>query len=132
MKVEWKERIICCLLAVILCFMGMCVETTTISSSVSYAFSENESTLQPVSYIVEEAASCTPNMLSKTNNIFVRNNTANSSNRWNSKAALVVLLAGAFLQDLFYYQNAQGREDGQLFLCRSVAVDYIHLKDSGE
>lgn len=46
------------------------------------------------------------------------------------------MVSSAFLEEeLLYrsiYQSSESKEDGQLFSCRSVIIDYIHQKDSGE
>lgn len=133
MNVEMREKMICCMLAAILFFWGISAGSTAMNSSFSrlanLTGTTNE-TLCSVKYITEETSVCTPAMLSKSIQM-IRGNSARTMIRWQDRTVLL-FLAGVFLQYLFYYQSAESKEDGQLFLCRSVIVDYIHLKDSGE
>lgn len=123
-----KQRIICCIIATILLFMGMCVETSATDSSFLCAKTSSKAVIRSASYIADEAETCTTDMLSRVNSS-VRSNASSTTARWQSRVILGVLFVGASLQYLLYYQSAECKEDGQLFLCRSVAVDYIHQKD---
>lgn len=129
--VKEKERIICCVIAVILFFMGMCVETSTIESSFSDASNATTSTIRSASFIADEEESCTTDMLGKGTST-LRLNVGNYAGKGQSKAVFIFLIVGAILQYLLYYQRAEGRDENQFVLCRSVAVDYIHQKDGGK
>ena len=124
-----NEKIICCFLAIIMFFMGMCLETTKADSSFSCAaISLSDATISSVDYITDDVETCTLDMLNKST-VSVRGNMANAMNKWQSRAVLIFFIAGISLQYLFYYQSAECKEDGQLLLCRSVAINYIHQKD---
>lgn len=129
--VKEKQRIICFITAIILFFMGMYVESSTINSSFLHASNEAASTIRSASYIAEEVESCTTDMLGKGTSS-LRINVGTHTNRGQSKAIFIFFIVGAILQDLLYYQGTEGRDEKQLVLRRSVAVDYIHQKDGGK
>ena len=127
------EKIICCVLAMILFFLGISVEVK--NADASFLHSENaaystRATISSTNHMEEETV-CTLNMLINGSEV-LRSNMSNSMVRGSYQTCLSFFIVGAFLQYLFYYQSAESKEDGQLFLCRTVVVDYIHLKDSGE
>lgn len=124
---------LCCFLAVILLFLGMSVEVKNTNSSFlcsKTVIGGSRVTISMTDYMEEEPL-CTLNMLTNGSEIF-RSNISNSMVRGSHRARLLFFIVGSFLQYLFFYQSAESKEDGQLFLCRTVVVDYIHLKDSGE
>ena len=126
---KMKEKIICCILAGIMFFMGMCLDTVEADSSFSCSTKGiSDATISSVDYIVDDVETCTPDMLNKST-ISIRGNAANAVNKWQSRAVLLFFIAGISLQYLFYYQSSECKEDGQLLLCRSVAINYIHQKD---
>ena len=134
MTVNVREKTICFILAIILFFLGITVENSTVDTSFSRSKTEmgtTVSTLRSVKSVVEEETACTLNMIGNSSS-FLRANMPNSITKGQYRAILSFLVVGSFLQYLFYYQSAESKEDGQLFLCRTVVVDYIHLKDSGE
>lgn len=122
------EKKVCCIMAVILLLSGMCVENFNADSSFLRVSEETSSTMRSASYVADEIASCTTDMLGK-GNISIRTNVSNQVNRVQSRMILLFLYVGAILQYLLYYQSSEHRENGQLSLCRSMAVDYIHQKD---
>lgn len=146
-------RIICCIFAVILSLLGIGVELTTTNTSnlctLNSIVSERvmmdaelgtptEARIYSVNQIVQESPVCTPRMLENRVELF-RRNTGNSVHRGQCREAFLVLIVGMFLQYLLgrltqtdSYQIAESKEDGQLFLCRTAVVNYIHSKDSGE
>lgn len=129
MVLEMKERIICCIIAAILFFLGIGMEPSVSNSSILRA---NESeTIRSVEHIVNEAEVCPPSMLTNGATSIQRSLSIVGS-RWQDRTLPIILFVGVCLQYLLCYQSEQCREDGQLFLCRSMVVDYIHLKDSGE
>lgn len=133
MKVNVREKTICFILAIILFFLGMSVEISTADTSFSCSTnmkSTTESVIRSANYVEEETV-CTLNMLGNGCD-FLRANMSSTITKGQYRAILSFLIVGSFLQYLFYYQSAESKEDGQLFLCRTVVVDYIHLKDSGE
>lgn len=132
MKVKMNGKSICCLLAVILFFMGIGVEVSAVDSLSSRTiFSDyGQSTIDSHEEVMVDSAVCTPNML-RSEMRLSRGSKLNNIVRWQMKSAVVFLVVGNLLQFLFY-QSLEGKEDGQLFACRTMIVDYIHLRDSGE
>ena len=129
---KMNGKYMCCLFAVILFFMGIGVEVSAVDSLSSRTiFSDySQSSISSTEEIVTNEMVCTTNMLRseiragrtvKTGGIY----------QWQGRAVAVLFVVGNFLQFL-YYQSSEGKEDGQLFSSRTVIVDYIHLKDSGE
>jgi len=134
MNIEQREKIVCYILAVVLCLWGMSVAGPTANSSFSRVLNEvgaASATLSSVEHIVEADVVCIPNFMNKNSGV-VRNNVSNSTIRWQDRGVLLFFVVGVFQQYLFYYQSAECKEDGRIFSCRTAIVDYIHLKDSGE
>ncbi len=156
MRTETKGRIVCYIFAVILFFLGIGVEITTTNSSFLCSLNvasttDMTSTVSAIStgvtsnamlysnnQVIEEVPVCTLGMLASRTEA-LRGNMSISVLRKQSRGAFFILIAGIFLQYLLgrliqegSYQGTESREDGQLFLCRTVVVDYIHRKDSGE
>lgn len=134
MRVNAREKTICFVLAIILLFLGMSVEMSAFDTSFSRTTnmeSTTESMIRSVDPVVDGETVCTLNMLGNSSD-FLRLHMPSSITKGQYRAILSFLTVGSFLQYLFYYQTAESKEDGQLFSCRTVVVDYIHLKDSGE
>lgn len=132
MNVKVSGKIICCLIAVIVLFLGIGAEVSATDSSFSRAINETSTTnqtLRSTEGILDEAPICTLSML-QDGMRGIHGNMTSVMNRWQDRTIVLFLVVGSFLQFLFY-QSTESKEDGQLFLCRSVIVDYIHLKDSG-
>ena len=124
-----NEKIICCILAIIMFLTGMCLDNIEIDSSFLCPNStRQDTTLHSVDYILDDIGSCTLDMLNK-GTISIRGTVSNSVNKWKDKSVLYALVVRTDLQELFYYQSSECNEDAQLLLCRSVAVNYIHRKD---
>ena len=128
-----QKRLVCYILVIALLFLGVSVGEKY--ADASFVYPENEisttGTIMSASSYVEKEDVCTLNMLSGSNSV-LRSNFTDSMLRGSYRDILSLFIVGSFLQYLFYYQTAESKEDGQLFLCRTVVVDYIHLKDSGE
>ena len=124
-----NEKIICCILAIIMFLTGMCLDNIEIGSSfLCQNLTRQDTTLRSVDYILDDIGSCTLDMLNK-GTISIRGTVSNSVNKWKDKSVLYALVVRTDLQELFYYQSSECKEDAQLLLCRSVAVNYIHRKD---
>ena len=129
---KMNGKYMCCLFAVILFFLGIAAEVFAVDSLPLHAiFSDySQSSISSTEEIVANDMVCTTNMLRseirvgrtvKTGGIY----------QWQGRTVAVLFVVGNFLQFL-YYQSSEGKEDGQLFACRTMIVDYIHLRDSGE
>ena len=125
-----KERIICYAVASIMFFAGMCLESMETDSSFAYATSGNEkAVLSSVDYLTEGFASCTNEMIGKTNNLSViRGGAGRTTIRWD-KFILMSILVGVILQYLLYLRSAIVGECCEILRSDMVAVRYIHCKD---
>lgn len=134
MNITKSVKLICCILALVLCFLGFGVTMSITESSFLCAQKSGiftETTICSDEDIIEEICVCTVSMLYQGMES-IRGNVVGTITRWQNRQFLLLFVVGWFLQYLFYYQSEECKEDGQLFLCRSAIVDYIHLKDSGE
>lgn len=127
---ELRKRILCGIIAVIVLFMGMNIEKMMEQSSFFRASETKDTYLSSICYVAEDTVFCTPTMLIGNYMPAVRMNSVPSTWKWNRVVPLTSILS-TFWQYRFLYQKAECKEDAQLFLCRSVIVDYIHNKDSG-
>lgn len=128
-----KKRV-CCLCATILLFLGISVSGAIADSAflhVHNATSASNTFLSSAEQFVQETSICTVDMLSRGfQNASINRNA--SIGKGQHRLYLSAFHVANFMQYLFYYQSSELKEDGQLFNCRSLIVDYIHLRDSGE
>ena len=124
------EKQICLIIVIAMFFAGRCFEMLETDSSFLCAKNAYVSSdaIEADSYVVESTAICPLNMIYNGTTTICRN-LGNSVMRWQGSAVLLFCIVGMFSQYLFYYQSCECKEDGQLLLCRSVAVKYIHQKD---
>ncbi len=128
---EKNEKRICFALAIIMFFVGMCLEITEIDSSFLYANTmvAHPEVIEVEDYVMDETAGCTLNMISN-NTVSICRSLNNSMTRLQGAGVLMLFcFVGMALQYLFIYQSAECKEDAQLLLCRFVAVRYIHQQD---
>lgn len=134
MKVKkWKKNI-CCILATILLFFGMSGDVSVTDSSflcTSNIASTTETSIAATEIGIIVPAVCTLNML-KGGSQAICSVVGGAVFRWQNKVYFSAFFLTAYLLYRSIYQSTESKEDGQLFLCRSVIVDYIHQKDSGE
>ena len=130
MYVVNDNKFICYVLAIIVLFVGI---GNTTNSSFLHAENTECGVLASICAVeeVEDAPICTLSML-HGRSFFQKLGAPDSMMRWQNRINHIFPIMQCFLQDLFCYQKAESKEDGQLFLCRSAIIDYIHLKDSGE
>lgn len=126
---KMNERLLCCVVAVILFFIGMCLETAETDSSFLYAKTMNvESAISSVDYLVESTDSCTTEMIGKNNTISLRGEMGRNAIRWD-RSILLSIIVGAILQYLLYLNSAVRGEKYAILHSETVAVNYIHHKD---
>ena len=125
-----QEKLICIIIVIGMFFSGMCLEFTQIDSSFLCAkdMDAEGSLLEEDSLLVSGASIFTLDMMRNSTSLICRE-LGNSSARHHGGIVLLFSVVGAFSQYLFFYQSCECKEDGQLLLCRSVAVKYIHQKD---
>ncbi len=127
---KMNEKLICCIIAAILLFMGMCQDIAETDSSFLCTDLEYANTaISSVDCITESADSCTSEMIGKNNSMwslhgeFVRNVI-----RWD-KSVLLSMIAGALLQYLLYFYSIINGQCYEILHSGTVAVNYIHHKD---
>ena len=133
MRVTKYERMICCFIATIFLLMGVSA-VFSVSNSFSLRTNTDNTTVMYINSVqneVQDEAICTLSMLANNSKI-IRESMSNSMMRGQYRFVLSFFLIASSVQYLFYYQSEESKEDGQLFSCRTLIVDYIHLKDSGE
>lgn len=122
------EKQICMIIAVTMFFTGMCLEMADSSFDVANRDAVADSAIVAENYVLDVSVPCTMDMIrsriSGICKIFENSVTSRQQN-----VTVVFCIVGMFLQYLFYYQSCESKEDAQLFLCRFVAVRYIHQKD---
>ena len=124
------EKPICLIIVIAMFFVGMCLEMAKTDSSFLCANTINmeSNAIEAENYVMDKTTECTLNMIHNGTSVVCRG-LGNSMMRWQGSAIMLFCIVGMFLQYLFYYQSSECKEDGQLLLCRSVAVKYIHQKD---
>lgn len=127
---KMNERFICCMLAAILLFMGMCLDTTETDSSFLYANAERTGeALSSVEYIFESADSCTAEMIGKKGSMSsIRGELSRNIMRWD-RSILLSIIVGAILQYLLYFYSTVGGRYREILRSSTVAINYIHHKD---
>ena len=129
MSITKKTRYISFAIAIILLVLGIRLAMPETDSSFLCTKNTFDVTTFQADNLIKETPMCTVTMLN--DGMSMMRNVSTTITRWRDKAKVIFLLLGVFLQYRFY-QSTECKEDGQLFLCRTVVVDYIHLKDSGE
>ena len=134
MVIKRRKRYICLVMVFILFFLGMGIDVSNTDSSFSYNSSyinAQETYPQETEVSVFSPAICTLNMIRGGSQSLY--NVSNSAIiRYHNKVYFSAFFLIAYLLYRSIYQSSECKEDGQLFLCRSVIIDYIHQKDSGE
>ena len=116
------EKQICFIMVIVMFFVGMCLEMAETDSSFLYANLVNAEAdaIEAENYVMDQETVFALDMM---------HNRILTICRGLGNTILFFSIVGISLQYLFYYQSSEIKEDGQLFLCRSVAVRYIHQKD---
>lgn len=124
------ERIICCITAIILFFMGMCLDTTEADSSFSRANAGHTgATLSSVEYRIESTDSCTNEMIGKKGSMSsIRSELGRNTIRWD-RSILLSIIVGAILQYLLYFHSSAYGGYYEILRSSTVAINYIHHKD---
>ena len=124
------EKLICLIIVIGMFFTGMCLEMVQTDSSFLCAknMDAEASLIEADSLLMDEESVFTLDMIHNSTSAICRG-MSNASIKWQGSAVLLFSIVGMFLQYLCYYQSCECKEDGQLLLCRSVAVKYIHQKD---
>lgn len=122
------EKHICLIVVIAMFFIGMCLENAETDSSFLCTRNIESDAIEAENYVMDTTTVCTLDMIHNGTSSICRV-LGSPMMRWQGSAILLFCIVGMFLQYLFYYQSCECKEDGQLLLCRSVAVKYIHQKD---
>ena len=124
------EKQICIIIVIAMFFVGMCLEIAETDSS--FLCAKNTyvelNAMEEENDVIDSTTVCTLDMIHNGTSSICRG-LGNPVMRWQGSAVVLFCIVGMFLQYLFYYQSCECKEDGQLLLCRSVAVKYIHQQD---
>ena len=127
---KMRERIICCGIAIIMFFLGMCLDTIeTHSSFLCATIGHEHAAFSSVDYLTEGADSCTSEMIGKGNSLStIRGDFGRTSIRWD-KTIVLSIVVGAILQYLLYLRSTIAGDCFEILHSDTVAVHYIHCKD---
>lgn len=127
---KMNEKLICCFIAAILLFIGMCQDTTETDSSFLYANLEHtNATISSVDYLSESIDSCTSEMIGKNSSMSsLRGQLGRNVIRWD-KSIMLSIIVGVILQYLSYLYSIVNGEYYEILHSGTVAVNYIHHKD---
>ncbi len=125
-----KDRIICCVMAVIMLWVGMCLDCFETDACFSRAANEyGQCTIESVAYFIDGDNSCTAEMMGKSHSLsFIRGTLGRTTMRWD-RTILLSVLVGATLQYLLYLRGTVVGEYFEILHSDTVAVNYIHCKD---
>lgn len=125
-----NERFICCMIAAIMFFMGMCLDTTEADPSFSCANTEHSgTTLSSVDYLFESTDTCTVEMIGRKGTFSsIRSELGRNTIR-RDRGILLSIIVGAILQYLLYFHSSVYGGYYEILRSSTVAINYIHLKD---
>lgn len=145
MRVESVKRNICCLFAIIILFLGMCVDIVEADSFFSLPEYAGETAdgkdfrydasvladahLSSAQTISNIGAVCTNEMLGRSKIVQVRTQYLRGNGRERYHNILSYLIAGAILQYLFLLQTTEYYENREMVHSDTVTIAYIHRKD---
>ena len=124
------KKYICGFLAVIIFFLGMCLDTMETDSYFAYDMVSWESEhLKSADYIAEGESSCTNEMLGRQKTIQPRITASNNTGRNFYRIILLSFIAGVVLQNLFYLKATTYYGAAVVTHSEDVAIGYIHQTD---
>ncbi len=123
-----QKRILCCLTALIILFAGLPLEMEQMDSFAFCTQNSSNSYVEPVSYIADDEPVVTLSML-KQPVLTSRVVEMRLATKLVTRLIFQAISMDTLRHILSFYQYEETKEDGQLFLCRCVAIDFIHLMD---
>lgn len=130
MEVENTRRYICCFLATIILFLGMCLELVKADSYFCYDFDiSTDAVISSGDLIADDEVSCTSEMLGTSRIMQIRNQYPQSSGREQYRNILLSFIVGVFLQYLFLLHEAAQHDFCNVMYSDAVTIAYIHRKD---
>ena len=105
-----NEKIICCIIAAILLFAGMCLELSEADSSfLCTSLKQADAAFHSVDYLAQNTDSCTSEMIGKNNSMTaLRGDLGRNGIRWD-RSVMLLAIVGAILQFLLYLRSSSKR-----------------------
>ena len=121
MVAENTKRYICCFLATIILFLGMCLNVMETDSYFLYNHTVSTGDqISAVDVIIDDEIPCTSEMLGRNRSVQFRGQ---------YRTILLSLFVGIVLQCLFLLQGIEQYEFAELVHSDAVTIAYIHRKD---
>ena len=121
MTMDGTKRYICCFLAAIILFLGVCLHIIETDSFVPYGFmTSTGAQISKTDVIIDDEIPCTNEMLG-------RNRSVQSRSQY--RATLLSVFVGIILQCLFLLQGTEHYEYTGTVHSDAVTIAYIHRKD---
>lgn len=118
---ETTKRYICCFLATIILFLGMCLDIVeTDSFFLCDSTVSTEAQISAVDVIIDDETPCTSEMLGRNRSVQFRGQ---------YRTILLSLFVGIVLQSLFLLQGTEQYEFEEMVHSDAVTIAYIHRKD---
>ena len=127
---KMKHRIVCCVIALIMFCVGMCLGCLETDASFLRVTSEHgKATISSVDYLIEGDDSCTAEMMGKGNSLStIRGDMGRTTIRWN-RTIVLSMIVGVILQYLLYLYGTVAGEYFEILHSDTVVINYIHCKD---
>ena len=121
MVAENTKRYICCFLATIILFLGMCLNVMETDSYFLYKHTVSTGDqISAVDVIIDDEIPCTSEMLGRNRSVQFRGQ---------YRTILLSLFVGIVLQCLFLLQGIEQYEFTEMVHSDAVTIAYIHRKD---
>ena len=130
METENTKRYICCFLATIILFLGMCLDLVKADSFFLYDSKiSTDAVISSGDEIADEEVSCTSEMLGSGKTMQIRNQYPQGSGREQYRNILLSFIVGVFLQYLFLLHEAARHDFCRVMYSDAVTIAYIHRTD---
>uniref|UniRef100_UPI0040568DF0 hypothetical protein n=1 Tax=Agathobacter sp. TaxID=2021311 RepID=UPI0040568DF0 len=129
MRLKAKEKIICCIFAVILLVLGMCSGMGADSSFVCDSFVSATDAIYSAEKISQREEVCTNDMLRKEHTVYLRSNAKRSFSKISFGITALNCIVALGLQYLFYFGKAAHWVCEQKRTSHAFTVRYIHRQD---
>ena len=121
MMLDNTKRYICCFMATIILFLGICLNLMeTDSFFLCDSTVSTEAQIRAVDVIIDDETPCTSEMLGRNRSVQFRGQ---------YRTILLSLFVGIVLQSLFLVQGTEQYEFAETVHSDAVTIAYIHRKD---
>ncbi len=121
MTIEGTKRYICCFLATIILFLGVCLHIMETDSFVVYDSTiSTGAEISATDVIIDDEIPCTSEMLGRNRSVQFRSQ---------YRTMLLSVFVGIVLQCLFLLQGTEQYEFTEMVHSDAVTIAYIHRKD---